>query len=1408
MSQRIEFLVLGPLEARRAGLPLKLGSIKHRMLLAKLLLHANQVLSTDELIDTVWGEQPPPTVRQSLQNHIAALRRLIEQAGTPAGQPRTLLTRDPGYLLQIDPDQLDLHRFRRMVDQGRAALEGGDPWTASRLLRDAVALWRGPVLADVEAAGASWPELAGIGELEIGAIESRIEADLVAGRPAELVGELEALIRLHPLREHLHGQMMLALYRSGRQADALGAYRYARRTLVEELGIEPSVRLQRLEHAILAQDPALELLGPARSGDDAGMARPSEEPAAPEAARAAAPQAGRAAPDPARGGAEAGGAERKLVTVLFAEVDEPAGEAGERDPEDVSTMLDRNLERMRAEISGFGGCVEHAIGGTTMAVFGVPQTREDDPERAVRAALRIRDALSGGMELRIAVATGEALVTPGGGPTRVAGDLVATCARLQQAAPAGTVLVSEATERATSRVISYGPASLLALAGRAKPVTVWSALEPRNRTGIDELAHGRAVPLVGRDRELGTLLDAFERARVAHSPQLLTLVGQAGIGKTRLVAELWHAVEADRDLIAWRQGRSTPYGEGVTFGALGEIVKAEAGILETDTPDRVDRKIVQAAEYVLEGDPSAAAWVSAHLRLLLGEGDERSVQPGGQEEAFAAWRRFLHALATRRPLVLVVEDLHLADDALLDFLQSLVNRPGSPAGDVSMLVVATARPELLERRPDWARNGNGRTTMRLQPLSADDTTRLLGSLLAHHRFPVTIGSQLATTAGGNPLFAEEYVRMLRDRGLRAEDLEEREAAAPALGSPPGQERPHPELPLPETVHAIIAARLDTLDPAEKAVLHDAAVLGRIGWVGGLQAVGGHDRAALQRCLERLEARDFIYRASRSSMAGEREYGFRHVLIRDVAYGQIPRAERSHKHRRAAAWLESLSAERAPERPERLAANLAELLAHHYGRALSFARAAGHTDEDLTRRTRIALRNAGDRVTALGVHAIAARYYVRALELWPADDPERPELEFRAGRARCHSEGTGLELIVHARDGLLAAGQRERAAEAEILLCQLARDHAQGGRTAHVEHALELVAGAPPSRSKAVVLRGCMMHSMLMEGYNDAIALARELLPMTVELGLREVEANAFEIMGMVKVLMSGSQDGLTDLEHGIAIAEEAGSINPAGMYANLAAMLLILGELPRCFATWAAAGRVAERFNAPRWLRSIALSRVSEHYWTGRWDEVVRQVDALVVEAAAGGGDAQECPCRIWRGRVRLARGQAAAALADSAAALELARASGEPQDLDPALAFHARCLLEAGRADEAAQLLDELLKGLDRRLLKAEVGIDLAIALTRLEYPVEALGSALDSRWLEATRAMVTGDARRAATLYEAIGSRPDAAAAHLEAARHLRDGSSAQAKAELAAAVAFYREVGASADLHEAQELVFSLA
>jgi len=1395
----IDFLLLGPLEARQRDRLLRLGSIKHRMLLAKLLLHANQVVSTDELIEAVWGEEPPPTVRQSLQNHVAALRKAIETSNGSA-PPRMLLTRDPGYLLNVDPEQLDLHRFQRLDRSGREALTAGDPATAADLLRQALALWRGPALADVAAStGIAWPELIGVEELQLAAVEARIEADLALGRHRELVAELEALVRLQPLREHLHGQLMLALYRSGRQADALAAYRAARRTLVNELGIEPSVGLQRLEQAILAQDPALELLAPAAS-----TRRPDPD----EGDR------------PADNGHLATGGtsvERKLVSVLFAEVDEPAGEEAERDPEDVSTMLNRRLQRVRAEVESFGGTVEHAVGGITMAVFGVPHTREDDPERAVRAALAIRDAFDGdGVEVRIAVTTGEALVTAG---TSVAGDSVATCARLQQAAPAGTVLVSEATGRTTERSISYGPASLLSLAGRAKPMAVWSALEPRNRTGLDALAAG-PVPLVGRDRELGLLLECYRRARAERRPRLVTLVGPPGIGKTRLVAELGRTLDADSDLVTWRQGRSPPYGEGITYWALAEIVKAEAGILENDTADRVERRLARMVEHALADEPTAAPRIADHLRWLVGDGGNASVQVRRREEAFAAWRHFLHGLAARRPLVLVLEDLHWADDALLDFLEELLEPASGRAEPVPLLVVVTARPELLQRRPGWGGTRPGGVT-ELAPLSEADTGRLLEALLSHHRLPESVGPALLAAAGGNPLFAEEYVRMLRDRNPLPAPEPERPSGGPHL------DRVGPELPLPESVHAIIAARLDALPAEEKAALQDLAVLGRVGWVGALAAVSDRDRADVEACLERLHDKEFLYRAGRSSTAGEREYGFRHVLVRDVAYGQIPRAERASKHRRAAAWLESLGPDpvdrRGPDglggRPltsrgrdadppqaQRGRAGQSELLAHHYGQALALASAAGEDTGDLPERARLALRDAGDRVVALGAHTAAARYYTEALAIWPEDDPERPELQFRAGEARCRGEGAGQDVLEEARDGLLATGARERAAEAEVLLGRLAYIYGQP-RSARIERALELVADAPPSRSKAAVLIGCMQHLLVADRHAEALAVAREALAMARSLGARDGEAAAYGTIGSARVVL-GDHGGLGDLERCVALCEELGSSHSVGWHVNLAYVRSILGDLRGSFVASQAAQRAAERFGGIADLRFSELDRVAEYYWTGRWPAAARVADRVVADAAGGARHYMECRCRVWRGRVGLARGEVAAALEDGERALELARESGDPQNLDPALAFGARVLLAAHRPIEAAKLVDELLAGLGGRLLNPDLGVDLAVDLVELERPAEVLDAAPPSPWQEAARAFVAGDPGRAAAVYAEIGARPDEAYARLAAARRLLgDGRLAEGRTELDRALVFYREVGATAHLAAARELLFAL-
>ena len=401
-------------------------------------------------------------------------------------------------------------------------------------------------------------------------------------------------------------------------------------------------------------------------------------------------------------------------------------------------------------------------------------------------------------------------------------------------------------------------------------------------------------------------------------PQLITLVGVPGIGKSRLVYELFQTIETgDYGLVFWRHGRSLPYGEGVTFWALGEMVKAQAGILESDSPEQAEEKLRQAVERFVS-DGADAAWVERQLRPLAGlEADEEAGDR--REEAFAAWRRYLEAIADERPLVLVFEDLHWADDALLDFVDYLVDW----ASGVALLVVCTARPELLTRRTTWGGGKVNSSTILLSPLSDDETAKLLHALLGRSAVDADVQARLLEHAGGNPLYAEEFIRMVTSRP--------------------------DEVVLPETVQGIIAARLDTLPAEEKELLQDAAVIGRTFWLGAL----GRERWTLEERLHSLARKEFVTRSRRSSVAGEDEYAFRHALVRDVAYEQIPRAARVDKHRTAAEWMESLG------RPE----DHAEMLAHHYASAIEYARATGQNVDLLAHRGRSALRDAGDRALA-------------------------------------------------------------------------------------------------------------------------------------------------------------------------------------------------------------------------------------------------------------------------------------------------------------------------------------------------------------------------------------------------------------------------------------------------------------
>ena len=630
--------------------------------------------------------------------------------------------------------------------------------------------------------------------------------------------------------------------------------------------------------------------------------------------------------------------ERKTVTALFCDIVNSTPMAEALDPEDLNTRLGLYFAEVRTCIERYGGTIEKYIGDAIHATFGTATTHANDPERAVRAALDVISAIGelnargvglDTLQVRVGINTGEAVVASETqlveGDNRATSSAVFIASRLQSLAPAGAILVGRKTFLATHHVFEFADLGSHNLKGLSKPTRAWRVL------GVSpDLQVQQSAPLVGRDLELRQLTTIFHLVLRESATKLVTIVGESGVGKSRLVNELRDSLATSAPL-TWLVGRAPPYGESTGFSALGEVVKAYSGIFETDTPEEAVTKL----DAVLPTDEPDRTWLSGRLLSLLGLG---SAVETTRADSFAAWVRFLQDIAGRGPTVIVFEDVHWADPGLLEF----IHQAAEEAGDVPLLLIVTARTELLTFHPHWAAGLFNQTQIAVRRLSEEQTERLIQSVAQDTHVDDEQFRAIVERSEGNPLFATEYVRWLRDLETLPSD---------STKHPRRANWPHD---LPDGVRGVIAARIGLLDGITRGVLQDAAIIGRIFWAGAVESVNRASVAEseVNAALKALARHDLV-KIRRSTMAGETEYIFTHALIRDVAYDQVLKRSRIDKHLAAAGWLESRIAERSDD--------VAEVLAFHTATAAKLAQEVGDTDR------------------AREIRARMLRYYVQAAD---------------------------------------------------------------------------------------------------------------------------------------------------------------------------------------------------------------------------------------------------------------------------------------------------------------------------------------------------------------------------------------------------------------------------------------------
>jgi class 3 adenylate cyclase/tetratricopeptide (TPR) repeat protein len=945
--------------------------------------------------------------------------------------------------------------------------------------------------------------------------------------------------------------------------------------------------------------------------------------------------------------AEAPRKERKYATALFADLVGSTTLAEQEDPEVVQSVVGRAFDRLAEEIARYEGLLEKFMGDAVLAVFGVPRVHEDDPERAVRVALEMQAILSElnrgfasegrpTLEMRIGIEAGEVLVDTerASGPRdrMLTGDAVNTAARLQTAAEPGRVVVGPAVHEATREVVEFRELPPLDLKGKSEPVPAWEALRIRARLRGERPYLGMEARLVGRDEELAVLTQTLRRVQSEGRPALVTVIGPAGVGKSRLVHELERHVEASPEFVYWRRGRCLAYGN-TSYSALADAIKAQCEILEDDPTETAGAK-TDAAVQELFGDDS----IAPQVRTLVGAGEPGSFS---REVLFEAWRRFLERMAARYPFVLVLEDLHWADDGLLDFVEHLADWAQGP-----IMVAALARPELFERRPTWGGGKRNAASIFLDPLSTGEALSMLDDLLPG-ALPEDLRSRIVERSEGNPLYVEELVRIMIQQGtLRETD------GRWQLAGPVG------DIELPRSIQGLIAARLDGLPDDEKSILQDAAVVGRVFWTGAIEHLTGRSRDDVREVMGRLRVKELVMQQDPPSFSDEQEFSFRHVLLRDGAYDSLPKALRAEKHEAVATWAERRSGDRAGE--------IAELIATHLLGAVRYRAQIGAPDEEVSRRALTWCVSAAERANALLQPAESTRWYRDALEIGRALDIPVSELSALASALAAVAGG----VVDHEEWGRLAVDAQRLAEEAgdaaaagwalttRALVAFMLGDD-EGAERLGLD-AISILQPFGDSRGLARARQWLGQYYWRRGRLDEAEPLLRESMEIAERVGASLEYAEAMHTLSIVLVSRPGdSTEGLQMIEKSYVLAQETN---------DLPLLLRIYNNLPAVLADGASDYRRAQALLLEgRELARKTASRAHEAWIVGSLGDVGTSLGTLP-EAE-----------RYQR------------------EALDLARAVGDEPLVGMRLDGLARVLALRGNLDEAEMLADE-----SRRILSA----------------------------------------------------------------------------------------------------------